>query len=85
LHGFPALGLPGAGVWNEQRDAPILLKLVEEADAPFVIYVVVEPDRGGEAMLDWLRRSRIAEHVRLVRLPAKDVSALLPGGARQLL
>jgi hypothetical protein len=38
-HGFPALGLPGAGNWNEERDAPIV------ADVP-IIYVVIEPDEG---------------------------------------
>ncbi len=70
LHGFPALGLPGAGNWNEERDAPHL-------DGIAAVYVVVEPDRGGEAVLRWLAGSAIRERVRLVRLEqAKDVSEL---------
>jgi hypothetical protein len=70
LHAFPALGLPGANGWNEQRDAGHL-------DVIGAIYVVIEPDRGGEAVLRWLSSSRIRERVRLVRLDtAKDVSDL---------
>jgi hypothetical protein len=70
LHGYPALGLPGAGNWNEDRDAPHL----EGLEA---IYVVIEPDRGGQAVLDWVRASSIHERVRLVQLEeAKDVSEL---------
>jgi Family of unknown function (DUF5906) len=70
-HGFPALGLPGAALWNEERDAPLL------ADVP-IIYVVVEPDEGGKATLNWLAKSSIAPRARLVRLPpeTKDPSAL---------
>jgi hypothetical protein len=68
--GFPALGLPGAGNWNEPRDAALL-------DGVTVIYLVVEPDEGGKTALGWLARSRIRERVRLVRLAgAKDPSAL---------
>jgi hypothetical protein len=68
--GFPALGLPGAGNWNEPRDAPLL-------DGITVIYLVVEPDQGGKTALGWLARSRIRERVRLLRLAgAKDPSAL---------
>jgi DNA primase len=70
LHDFPALGLPGAGNWNEERDAPLVARLA-------TIFVVVEPDRGGEAVLKWLRRSSIAVKARLVSLKAaKDPSAL---------
>ena len=68
-NGFPALGLPGATNWNEERDAPLL------ADIP-TIYVVIEPDEGGEQMLGWLQRSSIAPRVRLVKLPEKDPNAL---------
>jgi len=68
--GFPALGLPGANGWNEDRDAEHL----EEIPA---IYVLVEPDRGGEAVLGWLGASSIRERVRLVVLEnAKDISEL---------
>jgi hypothetical protein len=78
-HGFAALGLPGAANWNEQRDAPLLAELT-------TIYIVIEPDRGGDAVMIWLRRSSIAPRVRLLRLlGAKDPSALYladPGGFR---
>jgi len=70
LHNFPALGLPGAGNWNEERDAPLLAELS-------MIFVVIEPDKGGEAVMKWLRRSSIAARARLVRIPgSKDPSAL---------
>jgi putative DNA primase/helicase len=71
LHGFPALGLPGANNWNEARDAPLL-------EGVSVIYVVVEPGTGGVEVLRWLSRSRIASRARLIKLPreTKDPSAL---------
>jgi hypothetical protein len=70
LHDFPALGLPGAGNWDEERDSPLLAELA-------VIFVFVEPDRGGDALMKWLRRSSIARRAKLVRLQdAKDPSAL---------
>ena len=68
--GYPVLGLPGANGWNEERDA------VHLAQMP-VIYVVIEPDIGGAAVLRWLGGSAIRERVRLVTLQdAKDVSEL---------
>jgi hypothetical protein len=71
LHGIPALGLPGAGTWNEARDAHLL-------DGVPAIFVVIEPDDGGKAALKWLARSAIAPRARLVRMPkeTKDPSAL---------
>src|ERR1051325_8258496 len=70
LHGFPAIGLPGATNWNEDRDAHRL-------DGLAAIFVVIEPDTGGTAVLKWLRRSSIAPRVRLVRLSgAKDPNDL---------
>jgi putative DNA primase/helicase len=47
FHGFPALGLPGAANWREDRDVGCL-------DGIETIYVVIEPDRGGEAVRQWL-------------------------------
>ena len=67
--GRPALGLPGAALWNEDRDA-------EQLDGIDTVYVVIEPDTGGAAMLAWLEHSRIRERVRLVTLDAKDASEL---------
>jgi hypothetical protein len=77
-HGIPALGVPGATSWREDRDAAHLIGID-------TIYVVVEPDRGGDAVREWLGRSSIRHRAKLVRLPAKDPSALHmegPGGFR---
>lgn len=69
-HGIPALGFPGATNWNEERDAAHL-------DGVGTIFVVIEPDRGGEAVQDWLAKSTIAGRARLLTLGAfKDPSAL---------
>jgi hypothetical protein len=69
-HGIPALGLPGAGSWNEQRDA-------QHLDGIDRIYVVVEPDMGGEAVLGWLADASIHDRVWLVELgDHKDPSGL---------
>jgi hypothetical protein len=74
---FPALGLPGAGQWNEGRDVPLV------ADTPTIFAVIEhndkgEPDSGGKVLLKCIARSSIAPRVRLVRLPpeTKDPSAL---------
>ncbi len=69
-HDVPALGVPGAGTWNEARDARHLEGIAR-------VYVVVEPDRGGEAVKHWLARSAIRERAYLVDLaPFKDPSAM---------
>ncbi|MBI1833746.1 MAG: hypothetical protein HYR90_02880 [Candidatus Andersenbacteria bacterium] len=68
-HGLPAVGIPGAAIWKEDWAQYF-------SDIP-AIYVVIEPDKGGEAMLKWLAKSAIRHKVRLVRLEgAKDVSEL---------
>jgi hypothetical protein len=68
--GIEAVGLPGAGNWKEDRDAP-------ELDGYERIYVVIEPDTGGETVQRWLARSAIRERVWLLDLaPFKDPSAL---------
>jgi hypothetical protein len=67
--GFPALGLPGARSWRESWAAHL-------AGIP-KIFVVIEPDRGGEAVLNWLAKSSIRHRAFLVRLGgAKDPSEL---------
>jgi hypothetical protein len=68
-HGIPALGLPGASNWREERDAPHL-------EGIETIYVVIEPDRGGETVRKWLACSTIRHRVRVLSLPTKDPSAL---------
>ena len=80
LHDIPALGLPGNTNWNEARDSPLLTDLQS-------IFVVVEPDQGGETMLMRFAGSAILPRLRLVRLQgAKDPSALYvadPRGFRE--
>lgn len=79
LHELPALGLPGARNWNENRDA----RLVK--DVP-VIYVVVEADKGGDAVKAWLARSSIARRARIVRMPSgiKRPERALPRQSRRI-
>lgn len=69
-HEFFALGLPGASMWREQWLA--------ELPPNDPIFVIVEPDRGGEAVESWLAKSELRHRARLVRMPAKhkDPSAL---------
>ncbi len=70
MHEIPALGLPGAGNWNEERDSRHLAGVE-------TIYLVIEPDAGGETVQRWLSKSSVRDRVRLVRLEgAKDPSAL---------
>ena len=69
-HDEPALGLPGASTWCEEHDAPLL-------DGIPTIYLIVEPDQGGESVQRWLARSRIRDRVHLLSLGEhKDPSAL---------
>jgi len=69
-HGIPAVGLPSATGWEEERDAAHL-------DGIPTIFVVVEADKGGDTVKKWLAASSIRERVRLVTLGnQKDPSAL---------
>jgi hypothetical protein len=68
-YGIPALGVPGAASWREHRDA-------QHFEGIGKIYVVVEPDRGGEGVRRWVAQSVIRHRVLLVELPAEGVSAL---------
>lgn len=69
LHGIPAVGLPGANSFQESWAADI-------AGIP-TIYIIIEPDRGGDAVLKRLTKSGIRQRVKLVRLDgAKDPSEL---------
>ena len=69
-HGINAVGVLGASNWREDRDAPHL------ADCER-IYVVIEPDQGGDAVLDWIEASSIRDRVWLVDLGEhKDTSNL---------
>jgi hypothetical protein len=68
-HGVPAVGVPGASAWSEDW--------ARYLDGISTIYVLIEPDRGGEATRRWLSRSGIRDRARLVSLAgAKDPSEL---------
>ena len=69
---IPAFGLPGAGMWNDDRMAPFF-------DGIERIYVPIEPDAGGETLQTTLARSRIRDRVHLVDFTpygVKDANAL---------
>jgi hypothetical protein len=68
-HGYSALGLPGAGLWRNEW--------AEHLAGIKQIYVVIEPDAGGNAVMGWLARSNIRDRAWLVQLDGyKDPSGL---------
>ena len=75
-HGIAAIGVPGAANWREDRDARHL-------EGIETIYVVIEADRGGEAVRKWLSQSAIRHRVKLLSLPEKDPSAMHVQGPDQ--
>ncbi len=69
-HQIPAVGLPGATNWRDERDA-------QHLDGIDKVYVVVEPDTGGQAVLKWLATSVIKDRVHLIEfVEHKDLAAL---------
>jgi hypothetical protein len=69
FHDIPALGIPGATTWREEWAA-----LLDGLDR---IYLVIEPDRGGESLLAWLGRSSMRQRAHLISVgPIKDPSGL---------
>ncbi len=67
--GVPAVGLPGATTWKERWAADL--------DGIPLLYAIVEPDQGGEAVKASVAKSKIRDRVRLVDLgAAKDPSGL---------
>ncbi len=70
FHGLPALGVPGANTWR-----PEWSELLDDIDR---VYVVVEPDSGGESVLRWLSASPLRERAHVVYMPTetKDPSDL---------
>jgi hypothetical protein len=70
VQGEPAVGIPGATNWRDDRDAP-------ELDGIGTIYAVEEPDQGGATLTTRLAASPIRDRVKLVRLGEhKDPSGL---------
>ena len=66
---IPALGLPGADCWKEPW--------ANHLEGIPLIYVVIEPGRGGERLKEWLSKSRIRNRCKILTLePHKDPSAL---------
>lgn len=66
-HGMPMVGVPGANVWREEWAG--------QFDDISYIFVVKEPDQGGAALVEALRRA-FGSRLRVVELPAKDTSEL---------
>jgi hypothetical protein len=59
-HKIPALGSPTASFFKEEW--------TDAFDEIPLIYVVIEPDTGGEAVKKWLAKSKLRDRVRLVSL-----------------
>ena len=69
-HLFYAIGVPGAGNWNEARDAPHLARFKQ-------IYVVMEPDDGGKLLVKKLGDSTLSDRIKVIKLKGyKDVNEL---------
>jgi hypothetical protein len=68
-HDIPAIGVPGAGNWREDRDTKCF-------DGIEPIFIVIEPDKGGDTVRKWLAQSAIRTRAKLLQLPAKDPSAM---------
>ncbi len=67
---FPTIGVPGASNWKESRDA-VRFKGIE------TIYLIKEPDTGGDTLLKSLMNSSLASRLRIVDLGKfKDPSEL---------
>lgn len=78
-NGFNCLGIPGAGSWNEERDARHL-------DGFDIIYVVKEPDKGGDNLIRDLSRSSIRDRLFVIELDGfKDPSELYLSTRRESL
>jgi hypothetical protein len=79
FHGIPAIGMPGATNWREDRDTKCL-------DGIDTIYIVIEPDQGGQSVRKWLAQSAIRTRAKLLQLPVKDPSVMHttdPAGFKQ--
>jgi hypothetical protein len=78
-HEVPALGLPGATMWKEERDAQHFAGFDK-------IIVVIEPGDGGKELLKSVSASSIRDRVHLLTLADKDPSGLHlkdPAGFKQ--
>lgn len=64
-HEIQAVGLPGAANWREDRDAKYLERFER-------IYIVIEPDQGGNAVKKWIAKSRLKGKIALIELSEFD-------------
>jgi hypothetical protein len=71
LHGVPAFGIPGAGMFDNELSLPCL-------EGIETLYVVQEPGKAGEGFVADLRSSRLGGRVRVISFGAEieDVSDL---------
>jgi hypothetical protein len=70
FHHIDAVGIPGVDCWNEERDSPYLSGIA-------IIYLVVEPDRGGDTLKEKLSVSVLRDKIQLITLGEhKDPSGL---------
>ena len=68
-YGINAFGVAGASNWKEEYAALFANYIV--------IYVIIEPDAGGETVLKWLQESSINNKVKIIKLDGfKDPSDL---------
>lgn len=66
--GLQTLGIPGANLWDDERDAV-------HFDGVETVYVIEEPDKGGETLVSHLSRSRLLDKATVVRFSdAKDLN-----------
>lgn len=66
--GFNAVAVAGASSWNGERDSAVLDDIAR-------VYLVVEPDKGGESLVAAISKSKIKDRVLVVRLDGfKDPS-----------
>lgn len=73
-HGFTALGIPGASNFKDERDGKHLERYKK-------IYVVQEPDNGGDSLRMTLAESSIRDRLHIIKLDGfKDVSELHMAG-----
>src|SRR5829696_6942041 len=63
-HGLPALGVPGANNWRNEW--------ASELDGIEKVYVVIEPDHGGETLWDRLAASPLRERLYRIMLEVPD-------------
>lgn len=68
-HKIPAIGIPGAATWKEEWSP--YFKGIDD------IYLVMEPDQGGQTLVRAFKKSILRHRIRLIRMEqAKDPSEL---------